>query len=171
MPPPSRNHRFPASLDTPTAAAASCVVSPSATSRQNLRSTCRGNLGCPLPPRHPHQLRVLRRPLEPKQVFGPGNESQPQPGRKRQAGTPPQARVWGRGTSGGRGAVPHTRAAPQRPAPVTCSLTTGIEGAPTPSTAAGSRSASGRDGVAKDGHRRVSLAGRSVGRPGSGSVA
>jgi hypothetical protein len=80
MPPRSRNHRLPAACDTPTAVAASSLVSPLAISRQNKRSTSRRNAGAPgdfigdLPVKtfiHPAGrpietsiLEVLRRPVE-----------------------------------------------------------------------------------------------------------
>jgi hypothetical protein len=47
MPPRSRNHRLPAACDAPTAIAASSLVSPLATSRQNRRSTSRRSDGAP----------------------------------------------------------------------------------------------------------------------------
>src|SRR3954469_14693522 len=47
MPPRSRNHLVPAACDTPTAAAASSLDRPLATSRQNSRSTSRRSDGFP----------------------------------------------------------------------------------------------------------------------------
>ena len=47
MPPPCRNHRLPAACDTPTAIAASSLVTPLAISRQNSRSTSRRCDGAP----------------------------------------------------------------------------------------------------------------------------
>src|SRR5919199_3346763 len=80
MPPRSRNHRVPAACDTPTAVAASSLLSPLAIWRQNKRSTSRRNAGAPgdfigdLPVNafiHPagrpidtSTLEVLRRPVE-----------------------------------------------------------------------------------------------------------
>jgi hypothetical protein len=80
IPPRSRNHRLPAACDTPTAIAASSLVSPPAISCQNKRSTSRRSDGFPgdfigdLPVNaviHPaglpidtSTLEVLRRPVE-----------------------------------------------------------------------------------------------------------
>ena len=80
MPPRSRNHRLPAAEDTPTANAASSLLNPSATLRQNNRSTSRRSDGFPgdliddrpvNPVIHPAGLptatlldQVLRRPAE-----------------------------------------------------------------------------------------------------------
>ena len=47
MPPPWRNQRAPTADDTPTAAAASSVVTPVAITRQNARSTSRRTDGAP----------------------------------------------------------------------------------------------------------------------------
>jgi hypothetical protein len=80
IPPRSRNHRLPAACDTPTATAASSLVSPLAISRQNKRPTSRRSAGAPgdfigdLPvnavihpagrPINTSILEVLRRPVE-----------------------------------------------------------------------------------------------------------
>ena len=80
MPPRSRNHRLPAACDTPTAVAASSLVTPLAISRQNNRSTSRRSDGAPgdfiadLPvnafihpaglPINTSVIEVLRRPIE-----------------------------------------------------------------------------------------------------------
>nr|WP_158544913.1 hypothetical protein [Blastococcus sp. TF02-9] len=48
MPPPSRNHRSPVFLDTPTWAAARSVDQPWAINRQNLRSISLGIRGRPI---------------------------------------------------------------------------------------------------------------------------
>jgi hypothetical protein len=47
IPPRSRNHRLPAACDAPTASAASSLLKPSETLRQNSRSTSRRNDGLP----------------------------------------------------------------------------------------------------------------------------
>ncbi|MGC1214551.1 MAG: hypothetical protein WA890_25235, partial [Micromonospora sp.] len=81
MPPRCRNHRLPAACDTPTATAASSLVSPLAIARQNKRSTSRRSAGAPgdfigdlpvnafihpagLPIDTSQFLEVLRRPVE-----------------------------------------------------------------------------------------------------------
>ena len=80
IPPRSRNHRLPAADDTPTASAASSLLKPSATRRQNARSTSRRNDGLPgdfigaLPvssfiqpaglPTTTSSIEVLQRPVE-----------------------------------------------------------------------------------------------------------
>ena len=80
MPPPCRNHRPPAACDTPTAFAASSLVTPFAISRQNARSTSLRTDGAPGDfiaerpvnsfihpaglPINTSTIKVLRRPIE-----------------------------------------------------------------------------------------------------------
>src|SRR5512144_2968091 len=85
MPPRSRNHRPPATPDTPTAAPASSLDAPLAISRQNRRSTSRRSEGAPGdfigdrpvssfihpagPPINTSAIEVLRRPVESAQYL------------------------------------------------------------------------------------------------------
>ena len=80
IPPPCRNHRLPADWDTPTAVAATPLVTPVATTRQNSRSTSRRSDGFPGDfsrdrpvssaihpaglPINTSNIEVLRRPIE-----------------------------------------------------------------------------------------------------------